>query len=154
MREDNDKDDSIGEYNNREAISITIYLYVQLWPRMDVNFFKYWFYILYFSYIFKERKLYQSLLGFIYEYIMLHLLRHSFLFPVYGWQNVALSSMGAVCSASSEYSSSMSCEMALDGKTNSMSEWATYQGGVGTTFSVINSAPLDKFSFSCHTIVI
>ena len=59
-------------------------------------------------------------------------------FPVHGWQNVALSSMGAVCTATSEYSQSMSCEMALDGITHMMGEWASRNGGAGTEFYVIN----------------
>ena len=61
---------------------------------------------------------------------------------MHGWENMALSSMGAICSASSEYDSTYSCEKALDGITHTMNEWASYQGGVGTTFSVINFAPL------------
>ena len=55
--------------------------------------------------------------------------------------------MGAVCSATSEYSQSMSCEMALDGITHMMGEWASSNSGAGTKFSVINRTPHHEISF-------
>ena len=46
-------------------------------------------------------------------------------FPVVGWQNVALSSLGSVCQATSEKSAGTVCEKALDGKTHIYSQWAS-----------------------------
>ena len=56
--------------------------------------------------------------------------------PVLGWQNVALSSLGSVCQATSEFSSDYLCTKALDGLTHVMSQWATRFVGAGTLFHV------------------
>ena len=57
-------------------------------------------------------------------------------FPVSGWQNVALSSLGSACQATSEYDTARSCTKALDGLTRADSQWVTKGVGAGVKFYV------------------
>ena len=57
-------------------------------------------------------------------------------FPVFGWQNVALSSLGSVCQATSERNEKSGCEKALDGRTDAYSVWQTNWVGSGVLFYV------------------
>ena len=70
------------------------------------------------------------------EYLYMRMLNDLLTFPVSGWQNVALSSLGSVCQATSENTQNVGCEKALDGLTHINSRWATNNVGADVLFYV------------------
>ena len=70
---------------------------------------------------------------------------------VFGWQNVALTRLGSVCTANTEYNEYYLCGNALDGITHMGSHWATRGVGAGANFTVTQWS-LDNMADTSRTV--